>query len=64
MLLAPCAHPRVTVAVAERDTAEFRRQSREFASHLRRHGVDAQYRLIPGRNHFDIILDLGFALVR
>jgi arylformamidase len=62
MFLAPLAGPRVTVAVAERDTAEFRRQSKEFALHLDRHGLDAAFVLVPGRDHFDIILDRGFAV--
>ena len=52
---------RVTVAVALRDTSEFRRQSRDFATHLRRHSLDASYLLVPQRDHFDIILDFGFA---
>ena len=62
MFLAPTAHPRVTVAVAERDTGEFRRQSKDFALHLGRHGLDASYLLVSGRDHFDIILDLSFVL--
>jgi arylformamidase len=62
VFLTPIAHPRVTVAVAERDTSEFRRQSKDFALHLGRHGLDASYVLVPGRDHFDIILDLAFAL--
>lgn len=61
MFLTPVAHPKVTVAVAERDTSEFRRQGKEFSIYLGRHGLDASYLLVPGRNHFDIILDLGFA---
>jgi arylformamidase len=64
MFLAPVAHPRATVAVAERDTREFRRQSKDFALHLGRHGVEASYLLVPDRDHFGIILDLGFALGR
>jgi arylformamidase len=62
MFLMPAARPRVTVAVAQRDTSEFRRQSKDFAARLGRHGLDASYRLLPDRDHFDIILDLGFAL--
>ncbi len=54
MSLTPVIHPRVTVAVAERDTREFRRQSKDFALHLGRHGLDARHLLVPGRNHFDI----------
>lgn len=62
MFLAPTARPRATVAVAERDTKEFRRQSKDFSLHLGRHGLDASYILVPDRDHFDIILDVGFAL--
>jgi arylformamidase len=62
MFLSPVAHPRVTVAVAERDTAEFRRQSKDFSLHLGRHGCASSYVLVLERDHFDIILDLGFAL--
>jgi arylformamidase len=61
MFLTPSTRPRVTVAVAERDTQEFRRQSKDFSLHLGRHGLDAAFLLVPGRDHFDIILDLGFA---
>jgi arylformamidase len=62
MFLSPTAHPRVTVAVAERDTAEFRRQSKEFSLYLGRHGCASSYVLVLERDHFDIILDLGFAI--
>src|SRR5205823_3992301 len=43
MFLAPNTRRRVTVAVAERDTEEFRRQSKDYALHLVRHGLDANY---------------------
>jgi arylformamidase len=62
MFLSPNATPRVSVAVAERDTAEFRRQSKDFSLHLGRHGCASSYVLVLERDHFDIILDLGFAL--
>lgn len=61
MFLKPVAHPRVTVAVAERDTREFRRQSEAFAAHLAASGCQTAFLTVPGRNHFDIILDLSFA---
>jgi arylformamidase len=61
MFLTPTARPRITLAVAERDTSEFRRQSKDYSLHLGRHGLDASYLLAPGRNHFDIILDVSFA---
>jgi len=62
MFLSPAATPRVSVAVAERDTAEFRRQSKDFSLHLGRHGCASSYVLGLERDHFDIILDLGFAM--
>jgi arylformamidase len=61
MFLEPTVHPRVTVAVADRDTREFRRQSEAFAAHLARCGCPTTLLTVPGRNHFDIILDLSFA---
>jgi arylformamidase len=61
MFLKPLAHPRVTVAVADGDTREFRWQSEEFAAHLTRFGCRTTFLTVPGRNHFDIILDLSFA---
>ncbi len=48
----------VHVLVADQDTAEFRRQSRDYAAHLSARGIDATFGEIPARNHFDIILDL------
>jgi arylformamidase len=61
LLLNPVVHPRVTVAVADRDTGEFHRQSKAFAEHLARSGCPTTFLTVPGRNHFDIILDLSFA---
>jgi len=48
----------VHVLVAEFDTAEFRRQSRDYAAHLSARGNNATFMQVPGHNHFDIILDV------
>lgn len=51
--------PRFWVAYAEREPAEFARQSLEFADALRLKGAEVAVRCISGRNHFDLVLDLG-----
>jgi len=52
--------PRVSVPVSlvagERDTDEFRRQSRAYTDYLNDCGLAADYTEIPGRNHFDIVI--------
>lgn len=55
----PTAAERIRITVAERDTAEFIRQSREYAEHLRKHGVPVSFDLQKGLHHFDIILHSG-----
>lgn len=57
MMLQPTLRPQVDIIVAERDTAEFRRQSREYQQHLLGMGMDASCRVLSGLNHFDIILE-------
>lgn len=49
----------VDVYVAENDTDEFRRQSREMAEILKAQGHLRTTREVPGRNHFDICIDLA-----
>lgn len=51
--------PRVPlyVAVAERDTDEFKRQSRDFASACSAQGNRVTWHDAPQRNHFNIVLD-------
>ncbi len=51
--------PPCIVAWGEVETAEFKRQSREFADSLRRSGTRCQVLEAPQRNHFDVILDLA-----
>lgn len=52
----PLADIRTRVTVAERDTMEFIRQSRDYAELLRKAGRTVSFDLQPGRHHFDIIL--------
>lgn len=47
------------VAWGEVETAEFKRQSREFAARLARDGTPCETLAVPGRNHFDVVLELG-----
>jgi arylformamidase len=49
----------VDVYVAEGDTDEFRRQSQEMAQILQEQGLLRNRSVLPGRNHFDIALDLA-----
>lgn len=41
------------------ETAEFKRQGRDFAAALRRVGTPCDAFEVPARNHFDVILDLA-----
>jgi arylformamidase len=49
---APCA-----IVWGERDTGEFRRQSRDFADKLSASGRPVRRMEFAGRNHFDIVLE-------
>lgn len=61
-LLAPgCRFCPAVVAWGEIETAEFKRQSHAFAARLAATGTPCQSLEIPGRNHFDVILDLADA---
>lgn len=53
----PAPGTRLCVAVAETDTSEFKRQSRDYAQACAAHGCPTQTLEVAGRNHFDIILD-------
>nr|WP_306455946.1 alpha/beta hydrolase [Pigmentiphaga litoralis] len=55
----PAVRVPVVVAVAERDTDEFRRQARAMADRLREFNMLADFDVVPGRHHFDVILDLA-----
>jgi arylformamidase len=49
------------VAWGEVETSEFKRQSRAFAARLIADGTPCTSLEIPGRHHFDVVLDLGDA---
>jgi arylformamidase len=50
---------RMLVAVGEIETAEFQRQSWDFAAACAAAGVDCTAMVVPGRNHFDLPFDLA-----
>ncbi|WBU61685.1 alpha/beta hydrolase [Paracoccus albus] len=54
--MVPLRGPRYRVTVGERDTAEFVRQSRSYAEHLRKAGVEVSFDLQHGKHHYDIIM--------
>lgn len=47
------------VAWGEVETSEFKRQSRALAAHLAHAGTPCAQIEVPGRNHFDVILELA-----
>jgi arylformamidase len=49
------------VAWGEIETSEFKRQSRAFAARLAADAIPCTALEVPGRNHFDVILDLADA---
>ena len=51
--------PPSIVCWGEVETAEFKRQSRDFAAQLQAAAAPVQSFEVPGRNHFDVILDLA-----
>lgn len=51
--------PRHWLVYAEREPAEFARQSAQFADGLRASGAEVALSCIRDRNHFDLILDLA-----
>jgi len=55
----PGAGPAVTVVWGEREPDEFRRQSQEFARACKRRGLRVIQGELPGRDHFDISLELA-----
>lgn len=62
LLQAPRPGPAVRLVVGDFDTAQFIAQSHAYADHLRGHGIAASCAVVPGRNHFDIITDVSYAL--
>ncbi|MDB5846979.1 MAG: hypothetical protein JWP29_731 [Rhodoferax sp.] len=53
----PPAGTRLLIAVAEIDTAEFKRQSAQYAEACRAQGCVVQTLEVPRRNHFDVIME-------
>ncbi len=51
--------PPAIVCWGEVETAEFKRQSGDFAELLERAGTSTQHFEVPQRNHFDVVLDLA-----
>lgn len=51
--------PPAVVCWGEVETGEFKRQGRDFAARLERAGTRCETFEVPGRNHFDVILDLA-----
>ena len=55
----PASMPAAIISWGEVETAEFKRQSRRFASHLQHAGVGVECFESPLRNHFDIVHNLA-----
>ena len=49
----------VIIAFGDNETSEFKRQSLAMKTQLEKQGFDITFSEITGRNHFDVILDLG-----
>lgn len=55
----PPAGTQVIAAVGGLETDEFKRQTLEYGDACRAQGLDCRDLVVPGRNHFDVILELG-----
>lgn len=62
--LDPGAALPVLIAWGENETSEFKRQSRDYAAHLRAAGFAVTEDEIPAVNHFDIVFGLGDPVTR
>jgi len=51
-----CSSP-VVVAVGEKESNEFQRQSKNYAEYLQQHGISKKYLSVRGKNHFNILDD-------
>jgi arylformamidase len=51
----PAAAPPLRIAVGGRESAEFRRQSREFHDLWRARGLEGSLELVAGRDHFTVL---------
>jgi len=56
MAFLPTICPAIKVLVAENDTAQFKKQSRDYHKHLLSSGLQARLEVVPDHHHFDIIL--------
>ena len=59
LLRAGLRFPPAVVAWGEIETGEFKRQSRAFAARLADAGTTCASHEVAGRNHFDVVLELG-----
>ena len=59
--LTPLSNGPSILAVGENEPDLFHWQSLHYAAHLRKHGIKAEYVLMPGDNHFSITDRLGKA---
>jgi arylformamidase len=59
LLWEPADFPPALVAWGDTETLEFKRQSMAFHAHLGQGGAPSDILEIPGRNHFDAIMDLA-----
>ncbi len=59
--LAPHPGTSVIVAVGDIETGEFKRQSADYAAMCRAAGLACEDFVVPARNHFDVVFDLGDA---
>jgi len=48
----------VILAYGDNETSEFKRQTNDYLAHLQGQGLSVNCHEIPGRNHFDVIMDL------
>ena len=59
MRMAPHPGTEVIAAVGENETAEFKRQTEEYADMCRAAGLRCADFIVEDRNHFDVVLDLA-----
>ena len=57
LLQKPNCSSTVVVAVGEKESNEFQRQSENYAEYLQHHGISTKYLSVRGKNHFNIIDD-------
>ncbi|MEQ9724702.1 alpha/beta hydrolase [Pseudomonas sp. WHRI 8822A] len=55
----PCQGPEIVVSYGALESAEFARQSQEYLEAWQARGLPGRFVAAPGRNHFDVVLQLG-----